>query len=144
MKTNHKKNIGVWLDHSKAVLIDLTQEKAIIKKIHSDKESQIRFRGEHGLGTQLGNYRSTNNEHHQHNRKQKLMHEYYHLLSECLIHYDEILLFGPTTAKKELYNKLKTDKHFEDKNIHIQSTDVLSENQMIAATKIFFLQNNIN
>lgn len=138
MKDNFNKKIGVWLDHSKAHFIDFSKGPAVVETAYSDKESQVRFSGERGTGTQMGNRRSTNSEHHQHNREQEHMHEYYTLLIDRLKNYDDIFLFGSTTAKDELYNKLKSDKHFTGKSITVKPADHLTENQMIAEGKKFF------
>lgn len=138
MKNNLDRKVGVWLDHTQAHFIDLSKGPAIVETTYSDKESQVRFGGETGSATRLGNNRSTNNEHHQHNREQAHMKEYYNLLTDRLKNYDDIFLFGSTTAKDELYNKLKEDKHFADKTINVRPADHLTENQMVAEVKKFF------
>ena len=66
------------------------------------------------------------------------MDEYYHLLADRLSGYDNIFLFGPTSAKDELYNKLSQDKHFANKAIAVAPADQLTENQMVASVKKFF------
>lgn len=136
MKTNSQ--IGLWLDHSQAHFIDFSKGPAVVETTYSNIESQVRFRGEEGAGTRLGNNRFSINEHHLHNRKQELLHTYYHMLADRLKKYDNILLFGATHAKDELYNRLKDDKAFADKSITVKRTDHLTENQMIAEAKKFF------
>ena len=51
---------------------------------------------------------------------------------------DEVLLFGPTNAKTELYNLLKEDRHFNKHEIDIETSDNLTENQMRAFVKEHF------
>lgn len=138
MKNNLDKKVGVWLDHAKAHFIDFSKGPIVVETAYCDKESHVRFGGEHGIGTQIGYNRSTNNEHHRHNRELRHMHEYYNLLTDRLRNYDDIFLFGSTTAKYELYNKLKSDKHFGNKTINVKPAAHLSENQMVAVAKIFF------
>ena len=138
MKNNLDRKTGVWLDHSQAHFIDVSKGPAIVVTIYSDKESQVRFSGEEGTGTRLGNNRSTNSEHHKHNRQQDIMQEYYRVLADRLKNFDDIFLFGSTTAKDELYNKLKADKQFADKTINVRPADHLTENQMVAEVKKFF------
>ena len=60
------------------------------------------------------------------------------MLTDRLKNYDDIFLFGSTSAKDELYNKLKSDKHFADKTIKVKPADHLTENQMVAEVKKFF------
>ena len=133
-----KKRIGVWLDHTKAHFIDLSKGPAVVETAFSNKESEVRYEGETGNGTLLGNNRATNNESHTHNRAQEIMKEYYHVLSDRLKGYDDILLFGPTSAKDELFNKLNADKHFAEKNIRVEAADRLTENQMVAKVESYF------
>jgi len=135
---NLNKRIGIWLDHTKAHFIDLSKGITVVETVHSDKESEVRFKGETGNGISLGNNRSTNNENHVHNRQQQIIQGYYQILSDRIKNYDDILLFGPTGAKDELYNKLSADKHFANKVIRVESADKLTENQMVAQVKQFF------
>ena len=136
--TKIDKKIGLWLDHSKAHFIDMSKGPAIVETAYSEREINVRTKGEGADGTLLGNNRATNNENHKHNHDRMVMNEYYHLLSDRLQSYDTIYLFGPTSAKDELYNKLKEDKHFALKAITVTSADHLTENQMVAAVKKFF------
>lgn len=138
MGKNIDRKVGVWLDHSQAHFIDFSKGPVVVETAFSDKEMQVRFSGEQGTGTKLGNKRSTNSEHHQHNREQEHLHEYFNMLADRLKNYDDIFLFGSTTAKDELYNKLMADKQFNSKTINVKSADHLTENQMIAETKKFF------
>ena len=136
--TKIDKKIGLWLDHSKAHFIDMSKGSAIVETAYSEREINVRTKGEGADGTLLGNNRATNNENHKHNHDRMVMNEYYHLLSDRLQSYDTIYLFGPTSAKDELYNKLTEDKHFAHKAITVASADHLTENQMVAAVKKFF------
>jgi hypothetical protein len=138
MKNNIDKKVGIWLDHTKAHFIYLSKEPAVLETTFSNRESQVRVPGETSTGMPVGKNRYTNNEHHQHNREQKHMNEYYAMLSDRLKSYDDIFIFGSTTAKEELYNRLKADKHFGDKTINVRPADHLTENQMVAEVKKFF------
>ncbi|HRH66701.1 MAG TPA: hypothetical protein PLU53_10430 [Bacteroidia bacterium] len=140
MKKTPEKKIGLWLDHSKAHFVDVSKESATVETTYSDKETQIRIHGEGADGIRLGNNRSTNNEYHTHTREQEITREYYKTLSARLRNYDEILLFGSSGAKDELYNILKADQHFSGKTIKTEAADQLTENQMIARVKSYFNQ----
>ncbi len=138
MNSNQDKKIGVWLDHSKAHFIDFSKGSVNLETAYSNQESQVRFTGESATGTRLGNHRSTNNEYNKHQREQGIKNEYFKMLADRLRSYDDILLFGPTTAKDELYNRLKEDKHFADKTINVRPAEQLTENQLMAEVKKFF------
>ncbi len=138
MKNHFEGKIGLCLDHADAHFIDITTEPATITTVHSSQESQLRTPGESGDGMSLGNNRSTNNEHQKHNREQDIMHHYYKILADRLREYDTIFLFGPTKAKDELNNILTEDQHFKLKHIKVESTDKLTENQMVAKVREHF------
>ena len=132
------KAIGLWLDHVKAYFVDLNKGPAIVETLYSAKDTNLRIPGESGDGTHLGDGRSTNNEYHKHNRLQEQMDEYYKILVSRLEGYDDIYLFGPTTAKDELYNILRANKHFASKTINVEPAEQLTENQLVAKVKHFF------
>ena len=52
--------------------------------------------------------------------------------------YDEVILFGPTDAKVELFNILKADQHFDKIKIDIKQADKMTENQQHAFVKDHF------
>lgn len=136
------KKIGVWLDHRQAHFIDVSKRLAIVETAFSGQESQPRYEGEHGMGTLLGHHRSTNNEHHMHNRRENIIAQYYEMIIDMLKQYDSILLFGPTNAKYELHNRLLRDKHFDTKVVIVKVADHLTEQQMVAEVKAHFCMDN--
>jgi hypothetical protein len=138
MNTKINKQIGIWLDHSQAHFIDISKGPAIVETTYADEHGREHFAGEAAIGTKLGPTRATNNEHHVHNIEREVLSGYYNLLADRLKAYDDIYLFGPTGAKFELYNILAGDKHFKDKNIRIEASDNMTENQMVARVKYFF------
>jgi hypothetical protein len=140
-KQNHQpRRIGVWIDYSKAFVFEPNSTDEHIETVHSMQESQERFGGEHGDGTRLGNYRSTDNEYHKNRREENITKSYYKDLVIKLESYDEIYLFGPGQARKELQNLLSEDKHFLTKSISSEASDQLSENQFRAQVRKHFAE----
>ena len=64
-----------------------------------------------------------------HNKEQHDATAYYKELGELIREYDDVLLFGATNAKVELYNLLKKDHRYEKIKIEIKQTDKMTENQ---------------
>jgi hypothetical protein len=123
--TNAKK-LGIWMDHSRAHLMEFTStpiQTKIIKSdfTHEDKERTL------GSG-----------ENQMHKREQHQQAEYYKKLGEAIRHYEEVIIFGPTDAKVELLNKLSKDHHFASIKIKIQDADKMTENQQHAFVKKYF------
>ena len=122
------KQLGIWMDHSTAYLTDLSTDPIETKIIsstftHADKTISI------GKGENL-----------MHNKEQHRQTEYYKKIGESIKNYDEVLLFGPTDAKVELFNMLKTDHLFAKIKIEIKQTDKMSEYQQHVFIKEHFNQ----
>jgi hypothetical protein len=139
---NHNSNhIGVWMDHHIAHLIyPKGKDQYAIESVESAHDIHPRIDGQGADGINVGKYRASNNEFAKHNREQNELHDYYHMLKKVLEKYDEILLFGPTTAKDEFFNFLFEDKSFNGKKISIENSDKMSENQMMSFVKDYFAE----
>lgn len=120
-----KKQIGVCMDHSSAYLIEPVGKEFITNVINSDFN--------HHEKNSI-----SKNENLMHNKEQGHLHIYYGKITESLMQYDEIVLFGPTEAKKELLNLLRSNKGFEFKKVETIDTDKMTENQQKAFVKEYF------
>lgn len=120
------KNLGIWMDHSRANLMEFTTDpietKTIVSKFtHQEKE--------HSLGK---------SENLMHNKEQHEQSAYYKKLGETIKNYQEVILFGPTDAKVELFNVLRADHLFEKIKIEIKQADKMTENQQHAFVREHF------
>ena len=122
------KNLGIWMDHSSAHLMEFTNDEVATNIIESQFTHQEK---EHSLGK---------SEHVMHNKEQHQQSEYYKKLGGEIIKYDEVLLFGPTDAKVELFNILKADHNFAKIKIEVKQADKMTENQQHAFVKKHFSQ----
>ncbi len=126
------------MDHAQAWIIDYeTWNKEIIQ---SEATGHQRFDGEGSDGIRLGNYRSSNNEDHKHNREQNLMRHYYKAIAEKLKNYEEILITGPTQAASEFRNFYAENHLLQGKKITIEKSDYVSENELLSKIKNHFNQ----
>ncbi len=64
--------------------------------------------------------------------------EFYNHLEGIIRDYTDVLLFGPTDAKTELFNIIKADHRFADIKIDVLDTDKMTENQQHAFVKKHF------
>lgn len=124
MKT--KKNVGIFMDHSNAHIMEFTTDPVVTRIIESKFTHQAK---EQSMGK---------SENIMHNKEQHQQSEYYRELGEIVKNYEGVLLFGPTSAKTELFNILKADHLFEKIKIDIKQTDKLTENQQHAFVKEHF------
>jgi hypothetical protein len=137
--TNH---VGVWLDHHLAHFIyPKGNGKYAIETMESPHDRHPREEGkgsdDSSYRTFLGN-RASNNEYRKHNIENDQLHDYYRELKTVLDKYDEVLVFGPTTAGNELFNLMLTDKGYDGKKLWLEKTDKMTENQLKAYVKEYF------
>lgn len=127
MKT--KKKLGICMDHANAHLIAFAHpmETKIVTSgfTYSEKEKSL-----------------TKSERMMHDKQQHEESEYYKKIAEFIRDYDEVLLFGPTEAKVELFNMLKADHLFSKIKFEIKQTDKMTENQEHAFVKDYFLKHS--
>lgn len=135
-----KKLIGVWLDHSKAKFINIKDGKAEITTISSPYKRHIRIPGEVSNKTKFGPVYYSNLEYKTHHKKRHDLISYYKDMEKRLIKFDEILLFGPTKAKTELFNHLIMNKIFKPKSITFKNADKMTEKEMAAFVKKYFFK----
>lgn len=136
----NNKQIAVWLDYSKASFISADPSNKNIQTIYSEynfapgkngtSEDGYHRDGEHNQKE----YRSNKKEIDQ-------LNDYYNNIEKVLEKYDDILLFGPTKAKNELYNRLSENKKFATKTIDVESADKMTENQLFAFVREYFTIN---
>ncbi len=118
--------LAIFMDNASAHIMELNQGVITTKTIDSKFSHQMR---EEAL---------SKSENLMHEKEQQHQASYYDALSAVIIEYSDVLIFGPTNAKLELHNILKKDKHFDDINIEIKSSDKINEAQQEAFVKDYF------
>ncbi|MCY7362932.1 MAG: hypothetical protein LH629_12840 [Ignavibacteria bacterium] len=124
-----EKKLGIWMDHSHANLIEYKAEKIeeIEEKVitsnftHQEKEKSL-----------------SKSESLMHNKEQQRQAEFYKKLGEVVKNYTDVILFGPTDAKVELFNNLRADHNFAKIKIEVMQKDKMTENQQHAFVKEYF------
>jgi hypothetical protein len=121
-----KKQIGIWMDHSVAHLLEPKDNTIVTSNIESEFTHTER---QHALGK---------NENLMHNKEHQMQAKYYKTIADAIKGHNEVLLFGPTKAKEELSNILKEDHHFSNVKIEVKHADKMTENQQHAFVKKHF------
>ena len=99
------KMMGIWMDHSDAYLMEsndgeITERIIVSEFTEQEKQSSL------NKGEKFMNH-----------KEHQMQAKYFRRLIDSLEEYDEILLFGPTEAKNELFNLLKADHFFNEKKL---------------------------
>lgn len=124
-----EKKLGIWMDHSNAYVMEFASDQIETTTVGSQFSHEEK---EHSLGK---------SENLMHNKEQHRQSSYYKKLGELIIGYKEVILFGPTDAKTELFNVLRADHRFEKIKIEIKQADKMTENQQHAFVREYFLKN---
>lgn len=119
------KNLGIWMDHSSAYLVDL-EAIMIDSRIDSEFTNELK-KSTLNKGVSV-----------MHNKEQQMHESYYKELGNEILKYNHVLLFGPTDAKTELLNYLKEDSHFKDIKIDIEPADKMTDNEKNAFVRKYF------
>jgi hypothetical protein len=120
------KCLGIWMDHSRAHLMEFTKDPILTKTIESTFTHGVK---EQSLG------KSENLMHHKEQHEQSA---YYKQLGDVIKKYEAVVLFGPTEAKSELLNTLKSDHLFAKIKIEVKQSDKMTENQQHAFVREYF------
>jgi hypothetical protein len=116
---NKIKFLGVWMDHSNAFLMELynhkiTSKNIVIKTSQKGEEDNV---DTHEIQV--------------HSKEEsQLQAAFFKEISDVIRNYEDVLLFGPTDAKNELYNLLSADHRFENIKFELRNTDKMTEDEM--------------
>ncbi len=120
------KKLGIWMDHSNALLFNfdsVANNKKVIASDFSLKDKHETLQ------------RSESEMHNKQNHKTT---SYYNKIANEIKKFDEVLLFGPTDAKLELFHILKDDHKFSKIKIECKTTDKMSEKEQSKFVQNYF------
>ncbi len=121
------KNLGIWMDHSSAHLMEFTTDPieaniSLSRITHEEKEFSL-DKGENLM----------------HNKEKHQQTAFYNKLIDVIKNYEGVILFGPTDAKVTLFHILKGDHRFANIKIEVKPADKMTENQQHAFVREHFL-----
>ncbi len=124
-----KKQVGIWVDTKKAVIISLKEDKTSIKTVPSDITTRERFEGE---TNQMGKFgeQSLNQEKHKNNRFKNEERQFFKEILSSVAMVDDIVLFGPAYVKRHLEKEIRTHREISSKLLDVVTTDKMTKNQM--------------
>jgi hypothetical protein len=121
-----KKQMGIWMDHSIAFLMELENDK-ITENIVEIETPEMEVDYDSGKNEKLKN-----------SKAQQYKSNYYKKLSDSIKTHQEVVLFGPTDAKNELFNKLKSEHLLGNIIIEMQLSDKMTAIQMHEFVREYF------
>jgi hypothetical protein len=133
-----KKKIGIWIDHKEAILVSIGGGQTRVERIESHAESHFRPSGGwKAAGTSVA--QSVSKEQKADERRKHQFHNFYQMVIKKTGKADNIFIFGPGEAKLELAKEIEKIKDQHDRVAAVEASDRLTENQIVAKVKSFFL-----
>jgi ADP-heptose:LPS heptosyltransferase len=121
-----KKRLGIWMDHTVARLMEYTAENYQVKTIEAEFSAPVNQQN------------LLHSESAQHNKDKQAQKAYYKELIEVIKNYEEVVLFGPTAAKTELYNLIRADHRFDAIKIETKPANKMSYEQQHTFIQDYF------
>jgi len=122
-----KKEVGLWIDHRKAVIVVVTEEGEDVKEIASDMEKHVRFSG--GPGTDDGSAEDMRDR-----RFESHLNAYYDRVVAAVRGADSIQIFGPGEAKGELRRRLEREG-LAGNVLALETVDKMTDRQIAAKVR---------
>ena len=122
-----KKQVGLWIDHRKAVIVVVTEEGEDVKEIASDMEKHVRFSG--GPGTDDGSAEDMRDR-----RFESHLNAYYDRVIAAVRGADSIQIFGPGEAKGELRRRLEREGLLGNV-LALETVDKMTDRQIAAKVR---------
>ena len=120
---NH--DVGVWIDHKKAVIVSISAGEVTTKTLESDVGTHPHYSGSQEGGGEK-KYEERHNQH---------LDQYYDKVISQIGQADALLLFGPGEAKLQLKDRLGRSKMGSERIVAVESTDKLTDPQIVAKVK---------
>lgn len=135
-----KRQTGIWIDSSKAIIVSLNGKKESITEIDSTIENKSYPNREGNKGTFSGSHHSAS-ETQLNNRKKEQTNYFMDSIIDYIKRSDELYVFGPASAKTELKKRIQTEKIIApDKLKGVDTSDKLTINQIVAKVRDFYDQ----
>jgi len=120
--------IGIWIDHSSAVIVSMSDSQVTTKTLESDVDAHPHYSGG----------RSPGGEKKYEQRHEEQLDRYYDRVIGEVGRPEALLLFGPGEAKLELKERLGRSKQLSDCVVDLDTVDKLTEPQIVAKVKQHF------
>ncbi len=132
-----KRNIGIWIDSKRAVVIKLLNNTHSLKIITSNIETRERVPGESKRFGRFGN-QYLSYEKNRKNKRNQQTNQFLKLLFKNIENCESVVIFGPSNMKNIFAKEIKNNMQLTNKLVGIANSELLTENQMVAWVKKFF------
>jgi len=121
-----KEEIGLWIDHRKAVIVIVSDKDEEVKEISSNMEKHVRFSSGDSEDGSSEDVRDRQFENH--------LNSYYDAVIAVIHDGDSVQIFGPGEAKGELKKRLENGG-FKGHILAIETVDKMTDRQIAAKVR---------
>ncbi|MBE0682131.1 MAG: hypothetical protein IH589_09460 [Anaerolineales bacterium] len=131
-----EKQIGLWIDHKQAAIVILEGEKEEIRKIESNMEKYVRYKGgAHGKTAYSPQFLSTETQ--EDRRFREHLNKYYQQVISIIDGADSLMIIGAGEAKHEFEKRLQHEGK-RIRTIYMETADKMTERQLAAKVRKYF------
>ena len=120
-----KKEVGLWIDHRKTVIVTITDKGEATSLIESGMEKHVRYSGA---------AQEDSAEDQRDARFAGHLNKYYDRVISCIRNAESILIFGPGEAKVELEKRLEKES-LSGRIVGIETVDKMTDRQIAARVR---------
>jgi stalled ribosome rescue protein Dom34 len=124
------KEVGLWIDHRKTVIVSVTDKGEEMSLIKSDMEKHVRYSGA---------AQEDSAEDQRDRRFAGHLNKYYAHVISCVRDAESILIFGPGEAKVELEKRLEKES-LGGRVVGIETVDKMTDGQIAARVRRHFTE----
>jgi len=121
-------HVGIWIDHSRAVIASSSAGQVTTRTLKSDVEGHPHYAGQQDGGGEK-KYEERHRAH---------LDRYYDDVIDQLGTPDALLILGPGEAKLELQERLRRSKTLAALPVSVEAADKLTDAQIVAKVKHHF------
>ena len=124
------REVGVWIDHRKAVIAIIAGKTEALRQVTSNMEKHVRYSGA---------AQEDSAEDQRDKRYTGHLNKYYDEVIRCIRDADSILILGPGEAKTELQQRLGIEG-LRGRIVAIETVDKMTDRQVAARVRLRFLK----
>jgi hypothetical protein len=136
------KNIGLWIDHKKAILVIQSEQGEEVQKIESGVGRHVPFRGaSNSKSPYSAQYQQGDDQ--LDNKFNEQINKFYDKVIAYIRLADAVLIFGPGEAKGEFEKRLAHEK-VKVPIIGIEKVDKMTDRQIVTKVRNYFKEAKID
>ena len=135
------KNIGLWIDHKKAIIVVQSEEGEDIQKIESGVGRHVSYRGaSHPKSPYSAQYQQGDDQ--LDNKFNEQLNKFYDKVIAHIRTAEAVLIFGPGEAKGEFEKRIAHEK-VRVQIVGIETADKLTDRQIATKVRNYFQETSL-